>query len=183
MTQPIPAGPLYGLVAWPSPELDRWLRAQQLRLGARAYGEPHLNLRAPFPISGTEDELVSLLRSVLGGVPCFDVQIKGWRTFPSVVFLECVRSAELETLHEQVLALKCAPPQPYDQKDYIPHLTLALGVLPWYQKQLEPELERLHPPVGHFEVSALSLTREAGGEVREVHTFPLRVTDNDGTGD
>ena len=88
-------GPLYGLVAWPSPELDRWLRAQQLRLGVRAYGEPHLNLRAPFPISGTEEELVAVLRSVLGGVPCFDVQIRGWRTFPGVVFLECVRSAAL----------------------------------------------------------------------------------------
>ncbi|WP_407570453.1 2'-5' RNA ligase family protein [Deinococcus altitudinis] len=167
-------GPLYGLVAWPSPELDRWLRAQQLRLGVRAYGEPHLNLRAPFPISGTEDELVSVLRSVLGGVPCFDVQVRGWRTFPGVVFLECVRSAELETLHEQVLALKSAPPQPYDQKDYIPHLTLALGVLPWFQEQLEAELTRLPSPVTRFEVSALSLTREAGGEVREVRTFPLQ---------
>ena len=167
------SGPLYGLVAWPSPELDRWLREQQERLGARAYGEPHLNLRAPFHILGSEEELVASLRGLLSGVPCFNVQLKGWRTFPGVVFLECQRSAQLGALHEQVLALPGAPPQPYDQREYIPHLTLALGVLPWFQEQLELELTRLPPPVPGFEVLALSLTREAGGEVREVRTFPL----------
>jgi 2'-5' RNA ligase len=169
------SGPLYGLVAWPSPELDRWLRTQQLRLEVRAYGEPHLNLRAPFPILGTEEALISSLRGMLSGVPCFGVRLKGWRTFASVMFLECERSAALGDLHEQVLALPGAPPQPYDQKDYIPHLTLALGVLPWRQQGLAEELVDLHPPVAGFEVSAISLTREAGGEVREVHTFPLRV--------
>ena len=168
------AGRLYGLVAWPSPDLDGWLRAQQRRLGVRAYGEPHLNLRAPFPALGTEAQLVSALRALLDRTPCFEVRLKGWRTFPGVVFLECERSPELDTLHEQVLALEVAPPQPYDQKAYIPHLTLALGVLPWGQEALEAELPLLRPPVGRFEVSALSLAREAGGEVHELRNFPLR---------
>ncbi|WP_424949337.1 2'-5' RNA ligase family protein [Deinococcus sp.] len=169
-------GPLYGLVAWPSPQLDGWMRGEQERLGVRAYGEPHLNLRALFPITGTQDALVAALRDLLADVACFEVRLKGWRTFPGVVFLECERSPELDALHEQVLALKMAPPQPYDRKDYIPHLTLALGVLPWLQERLVPELETLRPPVSGFEVSALSLTREGGGEVREVHTFPLRAS-------
>jgi 2'-5' RNA ligase len=171
----LPAGPdaLYGLVAWPSPELDGWLRQQQERLGVRAYGEPHLNLRALFSIQHTEEALVSSLRALLGGVCGFEVRVRGWRTFPGVVFLEFERSAQLDALHERVLDLPGAPPQPYDQQEYIPHLTLALGVLPWAQPDLEAQLEEMHWPVNGFRVSALSLTREAGGEVREIHTFPL----------
>ncbi len=173
MTRP---GPLYGLVAWPSPALDGWLRGQQLRLGVRAYGDPHLNLRAPFPILSSEDGLVAALRAMLCDVQGFEVRVKGWRTFPGVVFLECELSPELAALHDRALALPGAPPQPYDQKDYIPHLTLALGVLPWRQQELELELAALHAPEGRFEVSAISLTRESGGEVREVRTFPLQPT-------
>ncbi len=208
-----PDGPLYGLVAWPSPELDGWLRQQQQRLGVRAYGDPHLNLRAPFyvdqlsgeppqsrfpgtvqssgtvqksgavqpsdtvkpssPVQHSEEALVQALRALLAGVPSFEVQVRGWRTFPGIVFLECERSPELLALHDLVLTLPAAPPQPYDQREYLPHLTLALGVLPWAWPQLEAELEGLNSPVSGFRVSALSLTRESGGEVRELHTFPL----------
>lgn len=165
--------PLYGLVAWPSPELHSWMRRQQQRLGVRAYGEPHLNLRGLFGVQHREDTLIGALRTLLEGVRGFEVQVKGWRTFPGVVFLEFWRSPELDALHDRVLKLPGAPPQPHDQKDYIPHLTLALGVLPWAQPVLEAQLDTLHPPARSFTVSALSLTREAGGEVREVHTFPL----------
>ena len=189
------AGPLYGLVAWPSPELDGWLRQQQQRLGVRAYGDPHLNLRAPFYVeqlsgeqqqsqsSGTmqqsgavqpsEERLVQALRALLAGVSSFEVSVRGWRTFPGIVFLECERSPELLALHDLVLTLPAAPPQPYDQGEYLPHLTLALGVLPWAWPELETQLEDLNSPVPGFRVSALSLTRESGGEVRELHTFPL----------
>ena len=166
-------GPLYGLVAWPCPELDGWLRALQARLNVRAYGEPHLNLRAPFPADVPEETLVHDLRALLSGVPAFEVHVSGWRYFPGIVFLECTLGPDLAALHDHVLTLPSAPPQPYDQKAYIPHLTLALGVLPWAQPTLEATLAPLVPPVQHFEVSALSLTVEAGGEVREVHTFPL----------
>lgn len=205
------AGPLYGLVAWPSPELDGWLRQQQRRLCVRAYGDPHLNLRAPFYVDqscgeplefqslesqspefqspefqspGTrqpsgavqqaEEALVQEIRALLSDVPSFEVRVRGWRTFPGIVFLECERSPDLLALHDLVLTLPAAPPQPYDQREYLPHLTLALGVLPWAWPQLETQLEGLNSPVPGFRVSALSLTRESGGEVRELHTFPLR---------
>ena len=195
------AGPLYGLVAWPCAELDGWLRQQQRRLGVRAYGDPHLNLRAPFYIRQTstveqadtvqqistvqrssanavqqsEETLVQEIRALLADVPSFEVSVRGWRTFPGIVFLECERSPELLALHDLVLTLPAAPPQPYDQREYLPHLTLALGVLPWAWQALEAQLEGLSSPVPGFRVSALSLTRESGGEVRELHTFPLRT--------
>ena len=173
------AGPLYGLVAWPCAELDGWLRQQQRRLGVRAYGDPHLNLRAPFyiqqsnTVQQSEGALVQEIRALLADVPSFEVRVRGWRTFPGIVFLECERSPELLALHDLVLTLPAAPPQPYDQREYLPHLTLALGVLPWAWQALEAQLEGLSSPVPGFRVSALSLTRESGGEVRELHTFPL----------
>ena len=176
------AGPLYGLVAWPCAELDGWLRQQQRRLGVRAYGDPHLNLRAPFyiqqpnTVQQSEETLVQALRALLADVSSFEVSVRGWRTFPGIVFLECERSPELLALHDLVLTLPAAPPQPHDHKDYLPHLTLALGVLPWAWPELEAQLERLSSPVPGFRVSALSLTRESGGEVRELHTFPLTDT-------
>ncbi|WP_229775830.1 2'-5' RNA ligase family protein [Deinococcus ruber] len=165
--------PLYGLVAWPCSTLDRWLRQQQQRLGVRAFGEPHLNLRAPFSAEPSEAALVDSLRSLLAQTQPFEVEVGGWRVFPGTVFLECHLSPELLALHDHVLTLPGAPPQPYDQKEYIPHLTLALGVLPWARDALNSELLQLTPPVSRFTVSALSLTREGGGEVREIHTFPL----------
>ena len=168
----VPSGRLYGLVAWPSAELDFWIREQQQRLGVRAYGDPHLNLRAPFPVTGSEAELVSALRTLLDETPAFEVEVGTWRTFPSVVFLECTPSPPLTALHQRVMALPGTPDQ--EPKEYIPHLTLALGLLPWAQPQLEAELAGLRPPATRFTVSALTLTREAGGEVHEVRTFPLR---------
>ena len=191
-------------MAWPSPELDGWLRQQQRRLGVRAYGDPHLNLRAPFyveqlygesppsqssstvqpsstvqksgAVQQAEEALVQALRALLADVPSFEVRVLGWRTFPGIVFLECERSPDLLLLHDLVLTLPTAKPQPYDQREYLPHLTLALGVLPWAWPQLETQLEGLNSPVPGFRVSALSLTRESGGEVRELHTFPLTDT-------
>lgn len=164
--------PLYGLVAWPSKELHCWLKVQQRRLGVAAYGEPHLNLRVPFPLTGSEDELVADVRALLDNVPPFEVEVEGWRVFPGVVFLSC-EAPELRQLHDRALRLPGAPPQPLDDKDYLPHLTLALGVLPWARNGLDRELSALEPPARSFRVSALSLLRDGYGELREVHTFPL----------
>ncbi|MGI8746755.1 MAG: 2'-5' RNA ligase family protein [Deinococcus sp.] len=163
---------LYGLVAWPSPQLDGWLREQQRRLGVASYGPPHLNLRVPFTVTSGETELTAAVRSLLEGVPPFTVAVGGWRIFPGVVFLGC-DSPEVRQLHDLALELPGAPPQPHDQKEYIPHFTLALGVLPWARDALCRELECLEPPVDSFPVSALSLLREGQGELHEVHTFPL----------
>lgn len=166
-------GPLHSLVAWPPEALDTWLRRTQERLGVRAFGAPHLNLRAPFQTPLRGHELVAALRGVLAGQPAFEVRVLGFRHVPSVIFLECERSPELAELHRRVLDIGPSSRAPYDGADYRPHLTLALGVLPWAEEALRREVGALRAPLERFTVEALSLTREARGEVQELHTFPL----------
>lgn len=186
MGAPVTQGGLYGLVAWPSPELDRWLTTQRRELGIQGYGAPHLNLRAPFPLpvpagccaadsarAQAEARLIAEVRQALCGLRPVQVQLSGWTFFPHVALLGCQRSAALEDLHRRALSLPGAPPQPYDQKDYLPHLTLALGLLDWAEPDLRARISALVPPTDQFEVRALSLLREVSGELREVHTFPL----------
>lgn len=167
------SGPLYSLVAWPSPALDTWLRRTQERLNVRGFGAPHLNLRAPFQTSLSAPELVAAFREVLRGEGEFGVRVKGWKRLPHVLFLECCLSETLERLHARTLAVGPSSHAPHDGPGYTPHLTLALGILPWAEEGLWAEVQTLQPPVDRFSVQVLSLTREERGEVQEVHTFPL----------
>ena len=174
---PVPeaAGPLYSVVAWPPEALDTWMRRVQARLGVCGFGLPHLNLRAPFTTSLGGGALVAQLREVLRGQAPLELRVRGWKQVPGVIFLECERSAELLALHERLLAVGPSSRSPYDGAEYRPHLTLALGVLPWASAELWSEVQRETPPSGclTFTVEALSLTREERGEVQELHTFPL----------
>lgn len=165
--------PLHSIVAWPPEVLDTWMRRQQERLNVRGFGVPHLNLRAPFETPLHSKELVEAFRRVLTDQQPFEVRIKGWKCLPSVIFLECEMSGMLHDLHQRVLAIGPSSRAPYDGLDYRPHLTLALGVLPWAEHFLWAEVQLLRPPVDSFTVTALSLTRESRGEVQELHTFPL----------
>ncbi|ANC71810.1 2'-5' RNA ligase family protein [Deinococcus radiodurans] len=183
MTQPAPPtphsapgeapAPLYSVVAWPPEALDTWMRRVQERLGVRGFGLPHLNLRAPFTTPLSSAELIAGLRGALQEQPMFDVQVKGWKQVPSVIFLECHLSAELRDLHDRLLEVGPSSRSPYDGAEYRPHLTLALGVLPWASEELWAQVQRQASPLGQFRVEALSLTREQRGEVQELHTFPL----------
>ncbi len=178
MTTFLPAIPeepraLHSIVAWPPEILDTWMRRQQERLNVRSFGLPHLNLRAPFQTPLSSAELVAAMRGAVGAQPVFTVKIKGWKRLPSVIFLECELSDELRELHRRVLEVVPSSRAPYDGDEYRPHLTLALGVLPWASDMLWAEVQPLEPPVQEFTVTALSLTREERGEVQELHTFPL----------
>ncbi|GAA5503212.1 hypothetical protein Dxin01_02967 [Deinococcus xinjiangensis] len=165
--------PLHSIVAWPPEVLDTWMRRQQERLNVRSFGLPHLNLRAPFQTSLSNAELVAAMREAINGQEVFEVKIKGWKYLPSVIFLECELSEALSDLHRRVLDVGPSSRAPYDGEEYRPHLTLALGVLPWACDYLWQEVQLLTPPVQEFTVTALSLTREERGEVQELHTFPL----------
>lgn len=178
MTDALPAlddtpSPLYSIVAWPPEALDSWLRRLQDRLNVRGFGLPHLNIRAPFQTSLRGRELVAACRDVLRAQPAFDVQVIGWKQLPGVIFLECELSPELRDLHERLLSVGPSSRARYDGPDYRPHLTLALGVLKWAEPILWEEIRDLTPPVTHFRIEALSLTREHRGEVQELHTYPL----------
>lgn len=170
------AAPLFSIVAWPPEVLDSWLRRLQERLGVRGFGLPHLNLRAPFqlevPLAGSE--LVAVFREVLREQGPLEVVVKGWKQVPGVIFLECELSPQLAALHERLLNALPSSRSPYDGAAYRPHLTLALGVLPWAEAELWAAVQREIPPLERFEIEALSLTREELGEVQELHTYPLR---------
>lgn len=170
---PAPPAPLHSIVAWPPEVLDTWMRRQQDRLNVRGFGLPHLNLRAPFETPLHSKELVAAFRQELREQKQFQVKIKGWKQLPSVIFLECQMDDALRDLHARLLSIGPSSRAPYDGHDYRPHLTLALGVLPWASEYLWQEVQLLRPPVECFTVTALSLTREARGEVQELHTFPL----------
>lgn len=166
-------GPLYSIVAWPSAELGEWLAQLQRHFGVRSYGEAHLNLRAPFGYVGSEKELTAQVRSALDGVSAFEVKFLRWRRFPHVVFLEYALSDQLLDLHQRLLNLPGVPRGGYNGKDYIPHVSLAVGLCPWAEDSVWRRLQTAKLPQQTFEVTAASLTREVGGELREVHTFPL----------
>ena len=177
-----PGGPLHSVVAWPPEPLDTWLRRLQERLGVSGFGLPHLNLRAPFTTALPGTELVSALREALRDQQALDVEVRGWKRVPGIIFLECELSAELIDLHGRLLAVGPSSRSPYDGDEYRPHLTLALGVLPWASDALGAQVQAELPPLRRFRVEALSLTREMLGEVQELHTFPLcrPPTDTDG---
>ncbi|WP_034387137.1 2'-5' RNA ligase family protein [Deinococcus sp. YIM 77859] len=166
-------GPLYSLVAWPPEALDTWLRRTQERLNVRGFGAPHLNLRAPFQTALSSSQLVAAFRETLRGAEPFEVRVKGWKRLTSVIFLECEASPALLDLHARALRVGPSSHGPHDGPGYTPHLTLALGILPWAADTLWAAVEPLRPPLDRFTVSVLSLTREERGEVQEVHTFPL----------
>lgn len=166
-------GALHSIVAWPPEALDTWMRRTQKRLNVSGFGLPHLNLRAPFqtPLSGPE--LVRACREALRGQSELTVQVKGWKQLQGVIFLECHLSSDLRDLHERCLKVGPSSRAQYDGDLYRPHLTLALGVLPWAAGYLWNEVQQCEPPLTSFTVQALSLTREERGEVQELHTFPL----------
>lgn len=182
-TLPLPAplsprppadAPLYSLVAWPPEALDTWLRRTQERLGVRGFGAPHLNLRAPFQTELSPAQLVAAFREALRGACAFEARVQGWKRLPHLLFLEFERTPALEGLHARALGVGPSTRAAHDGADYTPHLTLGLGILPRAEDELWAEVRTLVPPLLHFEVGVLSLTREERGEVQEVHTFPLR---------
>ncbi|AIZ45814.1 2'-5' RNA ligase [Deinococcus radiopugnans] len=170
---PEPARPLFSLVAWPPQVLDTWMRRTQAALNVSGFGLPHLNLRAPFQTSLEGSELVAAFREGLRGEPALEVRVRGWKRLSGVIFLEFELDSALAALHARVLSIGPSSRAPYDGADYRPHLTLALGILPWAEDLLWEQVQALTPPLDRFTVQALSLTREERGEVQELHTFPL----------
>jgi 2'-5' RNA ligase len=161
------------VVAWPPQALDTWMRRAQATLNVSGFGLPHLNLRAPFQTSLSSADLIAAFRDRLRGERALEVRIKGWKRLSGVIFLEFELSAALIELHLRLLEVGPSSRAPYDGADYRPHLTLALGILPWAEEQLWQAALALTPPLEHFTIEALSLTREQRGEVQELHTFPL----------
>ncbi len=165
--------PLYSLVAWPPDALGDWLQRKQALLGLAAYGPPHLNIRTPFEWSGSEGELQANIEEALRGLPGFEAQLRGWRRFPHTIFLEAELGDGLRDAHERTLKLPGVQVGPRDGDDYIPHLTLALGLLSWAEDDTWREVVQLTPPLMHWPVTELALTLERPGTLSEVRRYPL----------
>lgn len=170
-----PTRPIYSVVAWPPGQIDTWLQRLQQELGVRGFGPPHLNLRAPFNTPLPSPELLGALRGVLRDQGAFDVQVQGWRRHPGVIFLACEPSPGLRDLHRRLLEIGPSSRSPYDGQAYQPHLTLALGILPWAADWLWEQVRDLRPPASSFRVEAVSLTHTERAEVQELHTYPLSL--------
>ena len=174
--------PLYSLVAWPPAALADWLGRQQARLGLAAYGPPHLNVRTPFEWDGTEGALHAQVEASLRGLPAFEARLAGWRRFPHTIFLEVELTGGLRTAHARALDLPGAPAGPRDGEGYIPHLTLALGLLTWAEDDTWREVQRLRPPLKTWRVDELALTLERPGTLDEVRRFGLAAPVSDSAG-
>lgn len=164
---------LYSLVAWPPGELAVWMQALQARLRLAAYGAPHLNLRAPFEWAGSEAELGDQLRRALQGQVPFEACLSGWQRFPHTIYLGVERTAGVQGAHARSLTLPAAPPGERDGQHYRPHLTLALGLLPWAEAAAWQAVQPHTPPLAGWTVRELALTRDDGGEIVTLETYLL----------
>lgn len=165
---------LYGLLAWPPAPLADWLTARQRQLGLAAYGPPHLNIRTPFEWPGPQALLSAGVARALRGVPPFEVRLKGWRRFPHTIFMELSLDPALRLAHQHSLALDGVEAGPRDGGEYIPHLTLALGLLDWAEEGAWQAVQALEPPpLDRWTVDELALTLERPGTLQEVARFRL----------
>lgn len=163
-------GPLYSVVGWPPEPLARWMAREQRRLDVSGFGPPHFNVRSPF-VHRDEPELAARLGALLAEQPAVPLTVRGWRKLPSMVFLELECGPEVMALHERLLAL--APPGPYDGERFLPHLTFALGLLPWAEEDIWAEVQALESALRRWDLGQLTLTREEGGRIHEVQAYRL----------
>lgn len=166
-------GPLFSVVAWPPRVMHTWIRQLQKEFNVCNFGPPHINLRSPFETELESEDLITCLREKLCERQSFTIHTKGWKRIDHVIFLECEFNDEFQIIHQDMLEIGPSSRAPYDGAAFKPHLTLAIGVLPWAIESLWASVKDIEPPLEKFIISSLSLTREERGEIQELHTFPL----------
>ena len=164
---------LYSLVAWPPKELAAWVAQVQAARGLASYGAPHLNLRTAFAFSGDEKVLLEAAGRVAAQLPPFRVRFLSWRLFPHTIFLDVEPTPELLFAHQLTLLETGGALSEWDGPNYIPHLTLALGICSWAEQQAWDSVKTLLPPLVEWTVDEVALTLEGGGEIVEMARYPL----------
>ncbi len=165
--------PLYSLVAWPPKTLAAWVAGVQGEHGLASYGAPHLNLRTAFPYHGDEGVLLTAAGRVAAQLAPFQARFLSWRRFPHTIFLDLKPTPQLLAAHDLTLRETAGAPSEWDGHNYIPHLTLALGICSWAEDQSWNAVKRLTPPVLEWTVDEIALTLENGGEIVEMARYPL----------
>lgn len=167
---------VYGITGWPPPRLRDFVLEFQRRHGVTSYGQPHLNLRYPFLWAGTEDELIERFQAICTQIPAFRAEITGWADFPNALYIGIRPSPEVFEAHERVLEIGGASLYAgLDQSDYVPHLTVALGLTDENRAPIIDAARRERIPRRSWTVTNLVLTRDENGDLKEVSKARLKT--------
>lgn len=165
---------LYGVTAWPPADIVDLVRGFQREHRVAAYGEPHFNLRTPFRWSGSEADLAGRLREVCAGLPRFEARLDGWRAFPTALYLAVRATPPVLRAHDALLAAGGEPLfGGLDADNYVPHVSVALCLLPWSREEIVATAARVALRRASWRVGELALTREDGGGIAELERLPL----------
>lgn len=164
---------LYGLLAWPDETLNQWVLDLQQRYGVASYGAPHLNMRAPFLWLGSDEELLYQTTRVLQRMPPFELVVSGWQRFDSAFYIGVEETYTLHYVHQKLVQIGGQPYGKTDLENYVPHITVALGVCPWARDILWEQLIQEKPPTLRWQVKRLALAVDMGGELATLHEFEL----------
>lgn len=172
--QPDRSGALYGITAWPPADIADLVRRFQLDNQVAAFGEPHFNLRTPFRWSGTEASLAARFREACESLSRFEARLDGWKAFPTALYLAVRPTPAVLRTHDALLAAGGQPLfEGLDADNYVPHVSVALGLLPWSREDVVATAARLPLPRTSWRIAELALTREDGGVIAELQRLPL----------
>ena len=167
---------VYGITAWPPPKLRDFALEFQRQHRVTSYGQPHFNLRYPFLWADTEDELIERFQAICAEIPAFRAEITGWADFPNALYIGIRPSPEVFDAHERVLEVGGASLYAgLDLSDYVPHLTVALGLTEDNRAGIIAAARALTIPRRAWTVSNLILTRDEGGNLKEVAKGKLKT--------
>ena len=165
---------VYGVTAWVPRPLGAYICGLQRDAKVAAYGFPHLNLRYPFHWPGSEGELVAAVRRAAGSLSPFRARILGWSEFPNTLYLAVEPTRAILRAHRVVFSVGGRPSRAgLDEGKYVPHLTVALGLLPAGREQVLALAAERPLPMRRFTVYRLSVTRDDTGVLTELASVPL----------
>jgi 2'-5' RNA ligase len=164
---------LYGILALPPTPLKNWIERFQERHGLAAYGTPHLNLRSPFLWSGTEASLLTACQQQFAHLPPLELQLGGWERFSSTVFIGVKPNPLLEHFHQAALRLPHTTPSSLDAANFVPHITVALGICPWAFRRMWREVTAEHVPSSRWRIEELYIAKDNVGELEIVGSLEL----------
>ena len=166
---------LYGVLVWPHPELMRFIRAFQRDHQLAGYGVPHINLRSPFFWQGSEEELKEKFQDLSRNLSPLTLSSCGWKRFPNVLYVSLESTPSFREAHQMCRTLGGEPFKPVDGVDYLPHITVGLGIVPWEEEAVWQLAQQTYIPHLTWSCSELILTKDVCGEFTIVDSAPLHA--------
>lgn len=164
---------LYGILALPPTPLKNWIERFQERHELASYGTPHLNLRSPFVWSGSESSLIAACQKQFADLPPLELELSGWERFSSTVFIGVKPTPLLERFHQTALYLPDTQTSSMDGPNFVPHVTVALGICPWAFRRMWREVTAESIPSSTWLIQELYLAKDNAGELEIVGSLEL----------